>query len=190
MPGGDHEQVTVPPEGDRDHVWLARRACSGKRGVAVSGKGSQDIGLALFSAPQISHPPRLTRTATVAGEPPVRRAASRLRCRRAARARPGHCRIGQVSAQAGGATIRQDSLDDAVATVRRLAARGCLATVDILGEHVTSPAQALETCTAYMEVLARLDVEDLPAGISVKRTALGLAVDRDFCLQNLDDLAE
>ncbi len=86
--------------------------------------------------------------------------------------------------------IAGDSLDDAMATVRRLATHGCLATVDILGEHVTRPAQALETRSAYMEVLARLDAEDLPSGISVKPTAVGLAVDRDFCLQNLDDLAE
>jgi proline dehydrogenase len=85
--------------------------------------------------------------------------------------------------------IAGDQLDDALATVRRLAAAGCVATVDILGEHVTSREQALATRRAYEEALARLEAEGLPSGISVKPTAVGLAVDAAFCLSNLEDLA-
>ena len=85
--------------------------------------------------------------------------------------------------------IAGDELDDALATVRRLAAAGCVATVDILGENVTSREQAMATRAAYDEALARLEAEDLPSGISVKPTALGLAVDAAFCLSNLEDLA-
>src|SRR5262245_37791305 len=85
--------------------------------------------------------------------------------------------------------IAGDELDDALATIRRLAAAGCVATVDILGEHVTSREQALATRDAYEEALRRLEAEGLPSGISVKPTALGLAVDAAFCLSNLEDLA-
>jgi proline dehydrogenase len=85
--------------------------------------------------------------------------------------------------------IAGERLDDALATVRRLAASGSVATIDILGEHVTGRAQAEATREAYKEALTRLDAERLPSGISVKPTALGLAIDPDFCLANVEDLA-
>jgi proline dehydrogenase len=85
--------------------------------------------------------------------------------------------------------IAGDELDDAVATVGRLAASGCVATIDILGEHVTSREQALATRRAYEQALERLEAEGLPSGISVKPTALGLAVDAALCLSNLEGLA-
>jgi proline dehydrogenase len=85
--------------------------------------------------------------------------------------------------------IAGEQLDDALTTVRRLAASGSVATIDILGEHVSSAAQAEATREAYKEALTRLEAEGLPSGISVKPTALGLAIDPDFCLANVEDLA-
>ena len=85
--------------------------------------------------------------------------------------------------------IAGDRLDDALAAVGRLAASGCVATVDILGEHVTSREQVRTILKAYEEALERLDAESLPSGISVKPTALGLAFDPAVCLSNLDELA-
>jgi proline dehydrogenase len=86
--------------------------------------------------------------------------------------------------------IAGERLDDALVTVRRLAASGCVATIDILGEHITSREQAQATREAYKEALVRLDAEALPSGISAKPTALGLGIDPAFCLANLEDLAE
>jgi len=43
------------------------------------------------------------------------------------------------------ATIAGDTLDHAVDTVRQLAARSCVSTVDILGEYITTCEQALST---------------------------------------------
>jgi proline dehydrogenase len=85
--------------------------------------------------------------------------------------------------------IAGEQLDDALTTVRRLAASGSVATIDILGEHVSSAAQAEATREAYKEALTRLEAEGLPSGISVKPTALGLAIDPDLCLANVEDLA-
>jgi len=85
--------------------------------------------------------------------------------------------------------IAGERLEDALATVRGLAAVGCVATIDILGEHVTSREQAAATRDAYKEALARLAADGLPSGISAKPTALGLGTDPAFCLANLQELA-
>jgi len=89
-----------------------------------------------------------------------------------------------------GRYIAGSRVEEALHAVRGLAAQGCLATVDILGEHVHSPEQALATADAYHDLLARIGDAALPAGISVKPTALGLALDPAFCLTNLRRLAE
>lgn len=85
--------------------------------------------------------------------------------------------------------IAGDTLTDALTTVRRLSAAGCVGTVDLLGEHVTRREQPLATKAAYREAIRRLAEENLPAGVSVKPTAFGLAVDREFCLRNLREIA-
>lgn len=85
--------------------------------------------------------------------------------------------------------IAGDRVDEAVAAVSRLASLGCRATVDVLGEHVTSREQALATRAAYTALLDRLDERGLPSGVSVKATAMGLALDHGFCLENLRAVA-
>jgi proline dehydrogenase len=64
--------------------------------------------------------------------------------------------------------------EDALAEARRLAADGCHATIDLLGEGVVSDGTADATVLAYRRVLQMLALAGLSAGISVKPTALGL----------------
>ncbi len=66
------------------------------------------------------------------------------------------------------------SVDDALRAVRGLHEEGLLATVDVLGEEVTSPAGADWTVEEYLRVLAALERGGVPGGISVKLSALGL----------------
>jgi proline dehydrogenase len=88
-----------------------------------------------------------------------------------------------------GRYIAGSRVEDALDAVRKLAAQGCVATVDILGEHVHRWDQALAAVDAYEDLLARLEAAALPAGISVKPTAVGLALDPARCLANLRRLA-
>jgi proline dehydrogenase len=67
---------------------------------------------------------------------------------------------------------------------------GCVATVDILGEHVRLRDGAVGTFNAYLDLLERLRAADLPSGISVKPTAVGLAIDPELCLRHVKMLAE
>ncbi len=81
-------------------------------------------------------------------------------------------------------------LDDAVRVVRRLNAKGKLATVDVLGEEITSADEAAAIAGAYHDVLARIDDEGLDANVSVKLTGLGLELDQALCRSNLVGVVE
>lgn len=77
--------------------------------------------------------------------------------------------------------IAGPTLEDARATAARLNARGMLATVDVLGEEVTRPAEAETVAAAYHAVLDAIAADRLDANVSVKLTALGLEIDLDLC---------
>ncbi len=82
--------------------------------------------------------------------------------------------------------IAGPSLDDAVRVVRRLNAKGKLATVDVLGEEITGPDEARAIAGQYHDALARIDSEGLDANVSVKLTGFGLELDDDLCCENLE----
>ncbi|HEX7626741.1 MAG TPA: proline dehydrogenase family protein [Gaiellaceae bacterium] len=82
--------------------------------------------------------------------------------------------------------IAGPSLDDAVRVVQRLNAKGKLATIDVLGEEITSADEARAIAGQYHDVLARIDDENLDANVSVKLTGLGLELDLDVCRENLE----
>jgi proline dehydrogenase len=76
--------------------------------------------------------------------------------------------------------------DDALRVVRELHAQGAMATLDILGEFITSLDQAEANTRAYIDLIRLLESEKLPdANVSVKLTALGLLIDRARCLENV-----
>jgi len=61
-----------------------------------------------------------------------------------------------------------------------------MTTLDILGEFISSREQAEANTAAYEHLVRRIRDERIPdANISVKLTALGLLLDRDFCLENM-----
>ncbi|WP_273843655.1 proline dehydrogenase family protein [Rubrobacter calidifluminis] len=81
-------------------------------------------------------------------------------------------------------------LEDAVGVIRALNSEGCVATVDVLGESTTDKAQASATLAEYKRVVDTLERNGLESGISVKLTALGLALDEELCRANLEELVE
>jgi proline dehydrogenase len=82
--------------------------------------------------------------------------------------------------------IAGSTLDDAIRVVRKLNAKGKLATIDVLGEDVTAPDEARAIAGQYHDVLARIDEEGLQSNISVKLTGLGLELDYRLCRENLE----
>jgi proline dehydrogenase len=77
---------------------------------------------------------------------------------------------------------------DAMGAVRRLNANGKSATVDVLGEEITSVEEARAITAQYREVLEQIEDAGLDSTISVKLTGLGLKLDLDLARANLLDL--
>jgi proline dehydrogenase len=81
--------------------------------------------------------------------------------------------------------IAGDSIADAVRVVRQLNQNGMMATLDVLGEHISQKAEAEATASDYLEALEAIARERLDSNISIKLTAFGLKLDFDFCLNNV-----
>jgi proline dehydrogenase len=85
--------------------------------------------------------------------------------------------------------IAGDELADACRVVKALNDKGKLATVDVLGEEITTQEEALALVAEYERVLEAIQREGLDSNVSVKLTGFGLKLDRDFCRDNLARLA-
>ena len=84
--------------------------------------------------------------------------------------------------------IAGDTLQEAVATVEDLNRRGCVATIDLLGESTESKSDAAQKLKDYKKTVDTLDAHDLASGISVKLTGLGLTLDEELCRANLEEI--
>ncbi len=87
--------------------------------------------------------------------------------------------------------VAGETRDDAIRTVRELEAEGSMTTVDLLGEEITERAAATAALEEYLQLAERIRSEGLDdCYISVKPTQMGLAIDKNFCRQNLERLVE
>jgi proline dehydrogenase len=79
-------------------------------------------------------------------------------------------------------------LAEAVDTVRALNAEGKLATIDVLGEEISSAEEAAAFTDSYHHVFEAIEREGLDANVSVKPTALGLGLSYELLKRNLESL--
>jgi len=86
--------------------------------------------------------------------------------------------------------IAGPELKDARKAVRRINAEGKLATIDVLGEEVTTEEEAAAIVRAYQDVFADIERCGLDSGVSVKLTGLGLNLDYELCRDNLRTVVE
>lgn len=86
--------------------------------------------------------------------------------------------------------IAGDTLKDAVRVVRALNAEGAMATVDVLGEYITSLDQAKENTRYSCEVLETIEHEKIDSNLSIKLTSLGLEIDPKSCELNVRTILE
>jgi len=74
------------------------------------------------------------------------------------------------------------TLDQAVAAVRELNARGRSATLDVLGESTDDRDSADRAATAYVATIERIATEGLDANVSIKLSQMGLGLGVEECL--------
>lgn len=80
------------------------------------------------------------------------------------------------------------SLQDAVNAVKELNKKGVYATVDVLGEAISTRKEAETAKNECLEVLDAIQKNNLKANISVKPTQLGLVIDKDLYFSNIKEI--
>ncbi|MCZ4495456.1 MAG: L-proline dehydrogenase [Thermoleophilia bacterium] len=89
--------------------------------------------------------------------------------------------------------IAGESLDEAIATVRALAARGMGSTLDVLGEAISRRDEAIATRDAYLAAIEQMatleEATPLVRNVSVKLTAVGLGIDDRLVHDNVAAIA-
>lgn len=86
--------------------------------------------------------------------------------------------------------VAGETLDSAAAAVRELNGRGIAASLDLLGESVTTADEARASAATIVQILERIAADRLDCNVSVKLTQLGLDLDRGLCLENLRRIVE
>ena len=82
------------------------------------------------------------------------------------------------------------TLDEELAVCRHLEAENILATLDHLGENVTSVEESRASRDSYLQILDHIAAAGLQATISAKPTQLGLDLGEGVCLDNFLALVE
>jgi len=77
--------------------------------------------------------------------------------------------------------VAGETVEDAVAAVKRLNAQGISASLDLLGESVTNEAEARAAGAQYVRLLDAIAQNTLDANVSVKLTAMGQDIDDGLC---------
>jgi proline dehydrogenase len=77
--------------------------------------------------------------------------------------------------------VAGETLEEALQVARACNDAGMHATLDYLGENVSTPADAQKARDAYLEIFDRIAQERLHANVSCKLTQLGLDISPEFC---------
>ncbi|HEX6059238.1 MAG TPA: proline dehydrogenase family protein [Gemmatimonadaceae bacterium] len=86
--------------------------------------------------------------------------------------------------------VAGETIDDAIAAVRGLNARGITASLDLLGESVHNEEEARASGREYLTILDRIHAAKLQANVSLKLTAMGLDISEDLCVAIVQEILE
>ena len=86
--------------------------------------------------------------------------------------------------------VAGETVDEALLTVSNINQKGFRATLDILGEHVTSSDLAYKITEQYCQLYNRIDDEQLNCTLSVKPTHIGLNISYFEALKNMKLIAK
>lgn len=86
--------------------------------------------------------------------------------------------------------IAGENIDEAVAAIREINARGCSASFDHLNESVGSAAEGEVEVREYLDVLAQIDQTGINSNVSIKLTQFGLGLDPELAYRNARRVVE
>ena len=85
--------------------------------------------------------------------------------------------------------VAGDTLADALETGRRINSEGISATLDHLGENVTSLAEAEASRDVYLRALEEIARNGIRCNVSLKLTQFGIDISEQACRANVEQLA-
>jgi proline dehydrogenase len=86
--------------------------------------------------------------------------------------------------------IAGPTLEDALGVCTRLHQGGVLATLDRLGESVTSPGEVEASRDGYLEAVEKVAALGMPATFSIKLTHFGLDLSEDTCRRHVEPVVQ
>ncbi|HET7110716.1 MAG TPA: proline dehydrogenase family protein [Gemmatimonadales bacterium] len=87
--------------------------------------------------------------------------------------------------------VAGETIEEGVASARELMSRGITASLDLLGESVSKPAEATAAKDQYLVMLDRMAAAgNIEVNVSVKLTQMGLDIDEDLCRRNMREILE
>jgi proline dehydrogenase len=84
--------------------------------------------------------------------------------------------------------VAGERLDDALAAVKSLNAKGITASLDLLGESVNNEREARAAANEYLTILDRIHHQQLDANVSLKLTAMGMDISEELCVSIMHDI--
>ncbi|WP_281888562.1 proline dehydrogenase [Paenibacillus sp. YYML68] len=89
-----------------------------------------------------------------------------------------------------GRFVAGETLKQSIEAVRRLNERGLIATVDHLGEFVSTEEEARLSAEMCLHTLDAIDKAGVQSNLSLKLTSLGLDLNRELCKQSMKLIVE
>ena len=86
--------------------------------------------------------------------------------------------------------VAGETIDEAVAAIRKINADGCSASFDHLNESVNSAAETADEVTEYRQVLEQIDATRIQSNVSIKLTQFGLEIDPELAFKNARAVVE
>lgn len=86
--------------------------------------------------------------------------------------------------------IAGDKLEDAIRVISELNNEGFMCTVNILGENIKKIESAVNYLQRYKEILNELTEKKLDSNISIKMTQMGMGLDDEVCLKQMDEIIQ
>ena len=86
--------------------------------------------------------------------------------------------------------VAGETMDQAVAVVKELNARGIKGLLNEVGESVTTQEEANQAALAFHDLLRRIEAEKLDSTVSLKPSHVGMGFGPDFCYENIAGIVE
>jgi proline dehydrogenase len=86
--------------------------------------------------------------------------------------------------------VAGEDVEETVAAIRELNARGCTASFDHLNEDVTQVSETEEEVREYRRILARIDETGIRSNVSIQLTQFGLGIDPELTYRNARKVVE